>query len=262
VFLTAGVGLAAIASSCTALTSLDLTDCLQLRDEDLRSFAWGSSEGVLRRYPDPKRDAELLLRKLWGDGAVAATKPTTPQAGNSNSNSNSSSNSGSGVPGVQLTVSTSSPVASARGGASPTPMGLKAAMGTSGSLQPAAAGSPLKPGAPGFSATASAVLAAPATGGGLTSRSFAFSEASSDVGQDPQAPTGVNTMAEMLDNDLPPYVASLKRLVLDGCFSIGDRGIISMVKRCRALSELSISVRACYYMPTPTKRERVGCLIV
>ncbi len=124
------MGLAAIGSGCTGLTSLDLTDCLQvcsspthcccsceptappqlhllakdevclcgsrwsrvrplgswgvtasplclfchlfqLRDEDLRAFAWSASEGVLKRFPDAKRDAEILMQQLWGLGSTA-----------------------------------------------------------------------------------------------------------------------------------------------------------------------------------------------
>ncbi len=76
----AGVGLAAIASGCTALSSLDLTDCLQLRDQDIRSFAWAASEGVLRRFPDAKRDAELLMQRLWGGGTRFHVDPRVPHA--------------------------------------------------------------------------------------------------------------------------------------------------------------------------------------
>jgi hypothetical protein len=49
---------------------------------------------------------------------------------------------------------------------------------------------------------------------------------------------------DALDDDLPQRVATLKRLVLDGCFNIGDKGMTSMVRRCRDLNELSISVGA------------------
>ncbi len=62
-------------------------------------------------------------------------------------------------------------------------------------------------------------------------------------------PTGASAaaaalaLADALDDDLPPRVATIKRLILDGCFNIGDRGMASMVRRCRDLTELSISVR-------------------
>lgn len=67
----AGVGLASIGAGCTALTHLNLTECLQLRDPDLRAFGWGCSEGVDKKFPDPARDRERALRKILGARARA-----------------------------------------------------------------------------------------------------------------------------------------------------------------------------------------------
>ncbi len=49
-------------------------------------------------------------------------------------------------------------------------------------------------------------------------------------------------LLDALDEAVPAREASLRKLVIDGCFSIGDRGVVSMAKRCRGLKELSISV--------------------
>ena len=237
----AGVGLAAIASGCTALTSLDLTDCLQLRDEDLRAFAWGASEGVLKRFPDPKRDAELLMRKLWG-GKAAAAAVTSPNAVSITSPSNAkslpSATGGAVVPGLSLTVDTR--VGPSQPG-SPTPMGITALTRTGGGAA-ATKGTPMSAtgrgkGAPSPSVGSGGVTAR--SGGGLSEASSAVAGKGAGAGAG-----GVNALTDAMDDDLPLLVASLKRLVLDGCFSIGDRGITSMARRCRGLTELSVSVRA------------------
>jgi hypothetical protein len=151
-----GVGLANIASGCTALTSVNLTDCLHLRDEDLRAFAWGSSEGVLKRFPDPIRDAAIVMRRLERSNAAAAR-----------------------------------------------------------------------------AAAAKAALEG------------------EDGDGDGAGTDSIGAVVVEDDDDPPDLVASLKRLILDGCFEIGDRGIKSATRRMRALRELSISVRPTHAQTSP-----------
>ena len=123
---------------------MDLTDCLQLRDEDLRAFAWASSEGVDRKFPDPKRDQERALKKILGARAAAAAARKAQ-------------------------------------------------------------------------------------------------EALEDEGGAGEVDT-LGTIVVEETEELPERVASITRLVLDGCFNIGDKGIKSVVRRMRAMHELSICV--------------------
>lgn len=47
-----GTGLNALASGCLFLEELDLTDCMQLTDSDMRTLGWGACEGVWERQQD------------------------------------------------------------------------------------------------------------------------------------------------------------------------------------------------------------------